>query len=191
MKLFFALIASGTLIFFLSCNSRPSHSVTEMEFQVDSSIVNKMVTDSALSISYAVPGDWIEIETNDSTMKRLGAANVRLSKLLKNSAGSVVFSLSDVSRVADSTFSNMSENYKTVLNPTSSWTNVEKASFTTKGYDVDQFVMSRQGQTFFKMLFGKGNHRLFQVDYSIIVDSSYARNTKTLESIIGSLHRDH
>lgn len=191
MKLFFAFLSPALLIFFLSCNTNPAVTVTEMEFEVDSSIVNKVVHDSALSIRYAVPGDWAELQTSDSTRQTLGAANVRLKKLLQNPAGTAVFSLSDVSSVPDSTFSNMSANYKSVLNPSGNWTNVEKAAFTTKGYDVDQFVMSKQGQTFFKMLFGKNKRRLFQIDYSIIIDSSYARNTKTLESIVGSIHADH
>ena len=85
---------------------------------------------------------------------------------------------------------NMNENYKTVLNPAGSWNNVEHAEFITKEFQVNQFVMSKQGQTFFKMLFHDRKRPLFQVDYSVMIDSAYALNTKTLESIIGSLKRD-
>jgi hypothetical protein len=162
-----------------------------MEFNVDSSIVNKTVTDSSLAITYSVPGDWSSIATSDSALAKVNASNIRVSNVLQNAAGSVVFSLTDVRKVPDSTFINMSGNYKTVLNPSQQWSNVEKASFQTKGFVVDQYVMSKQGQTFFKMLFGDRLHKSFQVDYSIIIDSNYAINTKTLESIIGSIQRTH
>jgi hypothetical protein len=162
-----------------------------MEFNVDSSIVDKPERDSILNIKYAVPGNWQAVEGTDEALKQVDAGNIRISKLLKNPAGSVVFSLTDIRQVPDSVFRNMNENYKTVLNPSGNWNNVEKAEFITAGFQVKQFMMAKQGQTFFKMLFGDRVRPAFQVDYSIMIDSAYALNTKTLESIIGSLHRDH
>jgi hypothetical protein len=111
--------------------------------------------------------------------------------MLQDSSGNVVFSLTDVRQVPDSIFLNLDKNFKTVLNPAGSWNNVERDEFITSGYQVKQYVMAKQGQTLFKMLFGDRQRQLFQVDYSIRVDSAYTLNTKTLESIIGSLHRDH
>ena len=174
-----------------SCNTHPTAAVTEMEFNVDSSIVNKPESDTSLNIRYAVPGSWHPIETTEDVLKQVHAGNIRVSKMLKNPEGTVVFSLTDVRQVADTVFRNMDENYKSVLNPAGSWSSVDRAEFITSGYQVKQYVMARQGQTFFKMLFGDRMRPSFQVDYSIMIDSAYASNTKTLESIIGSLQRDH
>ena len=89
----------------------------------------------------------------------------------------------------DSVFSRLDENFKTVLNPTGNWTNVQRDEFTTAGYNVKQYVMSKQGQVFFKMIFDDRKRPLFQIDYNVIIDTAYKINTKTLESIVGSLHR--
>jgi hypothetical protein len=179
------------LLFIFSCNTTPPASVTEMEFTVDSSIVDKPVADSLLGIRYAVPSGWKTIVASDEALKQAKSGNVRISNMLQDSSGNVVFSLTDVRQVPDSIFLNLDKNFKTVLNPAGSWNNVERDEFITSGYQVKQYVMAKQGQTLFKMLFGDRQRQLFQVDYSIRVDSAYTLNTKTLESIIGSLHRDH
>jgi len=180
-----------SLIFLASCSTNRGKVVTQMEFNVDSTLVNRRVSDSSLSISYSVPGSWEEIVASDSALKQVNAANIRVSEILKNPAGTVVFSLTDVRKVQDSVFSNMDENYRTVLNPSGSWKNIERAEFITAGYNVKQYVMSRDGQAFFKMLFGDRTRPVFQVDYTVMIDSAYALNAKTFESIIGSLKRDH
>ena len=186
-----AFIYSAVWLFIYSCNTTSRRTITEMEFNVDSSIVNKPEQDTALKIRYAVPASWHTDSSAEAALKQVQTGSFRISKILKNPAGTVVFSLSDVRQVPDSVFESMNENYKTVLNPAGSWNNVEHAEFITKEFQVNQFVMSKQGQTFFKMLFGDRKRPLFQVDYSVMIDSAYALNTKTLESIIGSLHRDH
>jgi hypothetical protein len=162
-----------------------------MEFNVDSSIVNKPVSDTLLGIKYAVPSEWQTIETSDSILKQVNTGIVRISNMLRDTSGNVMFSLTDVRQVPDSVFKNLDQNFKTVLNPSGTWSNIQRDEFITAGYQVRQYVMSKQGQTFFKMLFGDRMRPSFQVDYSVIVDSAYTLNTKTLESIIGSLHRDH
>jgi hypothetical protein len=182
------LLLFGSLF---SCGARQNATITEMEFNVDSTLVNDEVKDSLLHISYKVPSEWTTVPTSDSSLSQLNAGGIRLSNLLKNAAGTVVFSVSDVREVADSIFQNMNENYKSSLNPSGAWSNVEKAEFRTKEFQVRQFVLSKQGQTLFKMLFGDKDRPSFQIDYSIVTDSAFATNTKTLESIIGSLHRYH
>ncbi|HET9746379.1 MAG TPA: hypothetical protein VFP97_11750 [Chitinophagaceae bacterium] len=174
-----------------SCNTTPPRTITEMEFNVDSSIVNKPVTDSSLGIRYSVPAGWQAIEAPDEALQRAKSGNVRISNMLQDPSGHVVFSLTDVRQVPDSVFRNMDENFKTVLNPSGSWNDIQRDEFITAGYQVKQYVMAKQGQTFFKMLFGDRTRPSFQVDYSVIIDSAYTLNTKTLESIVGSLHRDH
>jgi hypothetical protein len=186
------LIFTGLSIY--SCSSRNSSgkSVVEMEFFVDSLLVDKPVRDSALSIHYAVPGSWIDVNTTDSASKLLHqAGNIRVNKILRNENNTVAFSLTDVRLVPDSTFRNLDEHYKTLLNPSGQWNNIEKAEYMTAGYQVKQFVLSKPGQTNFKLLFADKGRSSFQVDYSILVDSAYTLNTKTFESIIGSLKRDH
>ncbi|MBL7698181.1 MAG: hypothetical protein JNK79_08490 [Chitinophagaceae bacterium] len=191
----FFLLNSLFLSFFVfaivSCNQAPSRTVTEMEFNVDTSLVTLPVSDSSLGISYRAPGGWTDIEATEEALKQVHDGKIRVSKLIRNPSGNVVFSLTDVRDVPDSTFRHMDENYKTVLNPSGAWSDIQKAEFNHAGFNVKQYVLSRQGQTFFKMLFGNTSRPSFQVDYSIMIDSSYALNTKTLESIIGSLHRDH
>jgi hypothetical protein len=191
MKFFNGCLHFFILFLLFACGSRQSTAITEMEFNVDSTLVNSEVKDSLLNISYKVPSDWTAVHTSDSSLSQLNAGGIRISKLLKNTSGTVVFSVSDVREVADSTFRNMDATYKTSLNPSGTWNNVEKAEFRTKEFEVKQFVLSKQGQTLFKMLFGDKQRPSFQIDYSIVIDSAYATNTKTLESIIGSLHRYH
>jgi hypothetical protein len=185
------LIFSVPLAFIISCNSKSRPAIIEMEFNVDSTIVDKPEKDSLLNIRYAVPGNWQAVEGADEALKQVDAGKIRICKLLKNPAGSVVFSITDVRQVSDSVFTNMDENYKTVLNPSGNWANVERAEFITAGFQVKQYIMTAQGKTLFKMFFGDRARPSFQVDYSIVIDSAYALNTKTLESIIGSLKRDH
>ena len=81
-----------------------------MEFSVDSTLVNSEVKDSVLHIAYKVPSEWTAVPTNDSSLSHLNAGGIRLSNLLKNAAGTVVFSVSDVREVADSIFRNMDAN---------------------------------------------------------------------------------
>lgn len=186
-----SLIFLPCLILIFSCGTTPPTTVTEMEFTADSSIVDKPVADSLLGIQYAVPSGWKAIEASDEALKQAKSGNVRISNMLQDSSGNVVFSLTDVRQVPDSIFQNLDKNFKTVLNPSGSWNDVQRDEFVTSGYQVKQYVMAKNGQTLFKMLFGDRQRPFFQVDYSITVNSAYALNTKTLESIIGSLHRDH
>lgn len=174
-----------------SCNTTPSTTTVQMEFNVDTSLVDLAVQDTSLAIAYRVPINWTPIEPTEDALKQVHAGKIRVVKLLKNPSGNVVFSLTDVRDVADSIFRNMDENYKTVLNPSGVWNDIQKAEFTHAGFNVKQYVMTRHGQTFFKMLFGDKARPSFQIDYSIMMDPSYELHTKTLESIIGSLHRDH
>jgi hypothetical protein len=173
-----------------SCNTSSPKKVVEMEFNVDSTLVNTPVHDSVLSLHYLVPGNWAEIENTQEALDQAKSSNIRVSKILKNPSGTTVFSLTDVRQVADTTFRNLDENYLTVLNPSGTWTNVQKADFIAAGYQVKQYVMANQNQTRFKMLFGDRLRPAFQVDYSIIIDSAYALNTKTFESVIGSIKHD-
>ena len=177
------------LILTYSCNTTTPKTISQMQFNVDSSIVDKSVSDSLLGIAYSVPSVWQTIEASDEALTQARSGNVRISNMLRNAAGSVVFSLTDVRNVQDSVFSSLDENFKTVLNPTGNWTNVQRDEFTTAGYNVKQYVMSKQGQVFFKMIFDDRKRPLFQIDYNVIIDTAYKINTKTLESIIGSLHR--
>ena len=186
-----ALTSAGVLLLVYSCNTTPRRTVTEMEFNVDTSIVDNPQRDTSLNIIYAVPATWQTISGAEDALKQVQTGGARVSKMLKNPSGTVVFSLVDVRQIPDSVFDNMNKNYKSVLNPSGAWNSVERAEFITKEFQVNQFVMSKHGQTFFKMLFGDRKRPLFQVDYSVMIDSAYALNTKTLESIIGSLHRDH
>jgi len=193
MNFFFKKHLLLPVIFFvlLSCNNSTSGSVTEMEFTVDSSLVDVLVRDTALHIEYRVPGSWTEIEAPEEALKQVQAGNMRVSKMLQNTEGSVVFSLTDVRNVADTTFRNLDENYKTILNPSGAWNDIERAEFNFTGFAVKQYVMMRPGQAFFKMFFSEHQRTAFQLDYSIMIDSSYALHTKTLESIVGSLKHDH
>lgn len=175
----------------MACNSSTPGTVTEMEFAVDSALVDLPVRDTALHIEYRVPGNWTEIVAPEEALKQVQAGNMRVSKMLQNTAGNVVFSLTDVRNVADSTFRNLDVNYKTVLNPSGTWNDIERAEFNFTGFAVKQYVMMRPGQAFFKMFFSEHERTAFQIDYSIMIDSSYALNTKTLESIVGSLKHDH
>jgi hypothetical protein len=186
-----ALIFSLLLVIISSCNTRPSRTITEMEFVVDSSLVTRPESDSSLGITYSVPGNWQAVEGSKEALSQVQADNIRISNMLKNRAGTVVFSLTDVRQVADSVFRKIDENYQSLLNPSGTWSSVDRAEFVTKGFQVKQYMMARQGQTIFKMVFADRQRPLFQVDYSIMVDSAYASNTKTLESIIGSLKHDH
>jgi hypothetical protein len=186
-----SIAAFLSLILIYSCNTTTPRTITEMEFNVDSSIVNKPVTDTSLGISYAVPAAWHAIQASDEALKQVNTGNVRISNMLRDTSGNVLFSLTDVRQVPDSVFKQLDENFKTVLNPTGAWSNIQRDEFITAGYQVKQYVMSKQGQTFFKMLFGDRMRPSFQLDYSVIVDSAYTLNTKTLESIVGSIHRDH
>ena len=186
-----ALIFIHVLFLILSCNTKAPRTVTEMEFNVDSSIVDKKVADTSLGIEYAVPSGWHTIDSTDEALRQVNTGNVRISNMLRDPSGNVVFSLTDVRQLPDSVFKIIDENYQTVLNPAGNWSSVVRDQFNTAGFEVKQYVMARQGQTFFKMLFGDRTRPSFQVDYSVMIDSAYALNTKTLESIIGSLHRDH
>ena len=177
------------LILTYSCNTTTPKTIAQMEFNVDSSIVDRSVSDSLLGIAYAVPSVWQTIEASDEALTQARSGTVRISNMLRNAAGSVVFSLTDVRNVQDSVFRSLDETFKTILNPTGNWTNVQRDEFTTAGYNVKQYVMSKQGQVFFKMIFDDRKRPLFQIDYNVIIDTAYKINTKTLESIIGSLHR--
>lgn len=186
-----SLLSLLSLILIYACNTTTSRTVTEMEFNVDSSIVNKPVVDTSLGIKYSVPAGWQTIETSGDILKQADAGSVRISNMLRDSSGNVMFSLTDVRKVPDSVFKNLDQNFKTVLNPSGTWNNIQRDAFITAGYQVTQYVMAKQGQTFFKMLFGDRMRPSFQIDYSVIIDSAYTLHTKTLESIVGSLHRDH
>ncbi len=185
------LLSSLLLIFFLSCKPGSRDTVTEMEFTVDSTIVDLPVQDTSLNITYRIPSAWINIKPEGDAVQQANAGNLRISNMIKHPASDVVFALTDVRNVPDSTFRNLDEHFETVLNPNNTWSDIQRATFRHAGYDVKQYVMSRQGHTFFKMLFGDRQRPAFQVDYSVMIDSSYAQHTKTLESIIGSLHSLH
>lgn len=177
-----------------SCNFSDSQRepVIEMEFSVDSTLVNKTIRDTSLSITYAVPSNWRDLDTPDTASALLKqAGHVRVNKVLQKEDSSVVFSLTDVRLVPDSIFRRLNEQYKTLLNPSGQWTTVDKATFRKDDFQVNQFVLSNGRQTNFKLVFAENGKSSFQVDYSILVDSAYTLNTKTLESIIGSLSRDH
>jgi hypothetical protein len=179
------------LISFYSCNTKSPKTITQMEFTTDSTLADKPESDSLLQIKYSVPSRWQNFDPGTDVLKQVDTGLVRVSKMLKNDNGTVIFSLTDVRKVPDSIFRNIDEHYKTVLNPSGSWTNIEKADFETAGFNVKQYVMAKQDQTFFKMIFAERLKPSFQIDYSIMIDSAYALNTKTLESIIGSLKRVH
>ena len=176
---------------FLACNPASRETVTEMQFTVDSALVDLPVQDTSLDISYRVPSDWTNIKPEGDSVQQATAGNLRISEMRKHPASEVVFALTDVRNVPDSIFRNLDDNFKTVLNPNGAWTDIQRATFRHAGYDVKQYVMSKQGQTFFKMLFGNRQRPAFQIDYSVVIDSLYEQHTKTLESIIGSLHADH
>lgn len=175
----------------IACTSPDPEKRIEMEFNVDSTLVNREISDSLLSIRYHVPADWKELQPSDSALQQLESKNIRISKILQNPAANTVFSLTDVRAVPDSVFRNLDLNFKTVLNPSGAWSNIERAEFMTSGFNVKQYVLTRTGQTFFKMLFEERKQPFLQIDYSIVLDSAYTLNTKTLESIVGSLQRDH
>lgn len=185
------LVLPFLFLILYSCNSSTPGTVTEMEFTVDSSLVDLPVRDTALHIEYRVPAGWTEIEAPEEALKQVQAGNMRVSKMLQNDGGSVVFSLTDVRNVPDTTFRNLDRDFKTILNPSGAWNDIERAEFNYSGFKVKQFVMMRPGQAFFKMFFSEHSRTAFQIDYSIMIDSSYALHTKTLESIVGSLQHDH
>lgn len=193
-------ICSGTAFFLFTvliltgCTSAENQRepIIEMEFSVDSGLVNQTVRDSALSITYLVPAEWIELKTPDTTSSLLRqAGGIRVNKVLQKEDSSVVFSLTDIRSVPDSVFQRLNEQYKTLLNPSGQWITVDRATFMKDDFRVNQFILSNGRHTNFKLVFGQNGKSSFQVDYSVVVDSAYTLNTKTLESIIGSLDRDH
>src|SRR5690348_6793717 len=177
-----SLLFLSTLVLIYSCTTTTPKTVTEMEFNVDSSLVNKPVTDTSLGISYAIPAGWQNIGASDDVLRQVSAGNVRISNMLRDSSGNIMFSLTDVRQVPDSVFNNIDQHFKTVLNPSNTWRNIQRDEFITSGFQVKQYVMAKEGQTFFKMLFGDRLRPSFQIDYSIIIDSAYTLNTKTFES---------
>src|SRR6476661_5917843 len=146
------LLSLSYLILIYSCNTTSPRTITEMEFNVDSTIVDKPVSDTLLGIKYAVPSGWQAIATSDDVLRQVKTGNIRISNMLRDTSGNVMFSLTDVRQVPDSVFKNLDQNFKTVLNPSGSWTNIQRDEFITAGYQVKQYVMAKQGQTFFKML---------------------------------------
>lgn len=179
------------VVFITSCKPSSRETITEMEFTVDTTVVDMQVQDTSLDIAYRIPSDWINIKPEGDAVQQANAGNLRISNMIKHPSSEVVFALTDVRGVPDSTFKNLDANFQTVLNPNNTWSDIQRAPFRHAGFDVKQYVMSRQGQTFFKMLFGNKERPEFQIDFSVMIDSSYAQHTKTLESIVGSLHSLH
>ena len=91
MKFFESCSYLLLVVLLFSCGERQNATVTEMEFSVDSTLVNSEVKDSVLHIAYKVPSEWTAVPTNDSSLSQLNAGGIRLSNLLKNAAGTVVF----------------------------------------------------------------------------------------------------
>lgn len=182
-----------SFFFICSCTSsdHPGKTITQMEFNVDSFLVNRKITDSSLRITYSVPSCWKKLIAADSAVLPAQPGGIKVRQILQNPVNSVVFSVTDVREVPDSVFRKLDKDYKTVLNPAGRWNSINRADFVTDGFDVNQFILSKPGSNHFKLLFAEKGRPLFQLDYAIIIDSSYTLNTKTLESIIGSLHRDY
>jgi hypothetical protein len=173
----------------ISCSSATSPAVTEMEFSVDSTLADRVIIDSILHVSYRVPSAWNNLHTPDISSAQQ-AAGVSIHNILKKADSSVIFSLTDIRKVPDSVIKNLDEHYQVLLNPSNTWTSVNKADFVSKGFTIKQFMMSAPALTNFKLLFFQNKRPDFQIDYTITVDSLYQQNTKILESILGSLQTD-
>ena len=166
----------------VSCRSSVTEPRTEMEFSVDSLLVNRQVNDSILSISYRIPSTWTAIDASVNQQ-----SGVKISSLFTNADTSVMFSTTDLRNMSDSSLRAMHDNYKTVLNPDGKWNSIDAADFVKDDFQITQYMMSKQGTTGFKMFFSKNSRHLFQLDYQITIDSLYETKTKIFESIIGTL----
>ncbi len=58
----FKISSAIVLLIVASCQSSVTETKTEMEFAIDSLLVDRQVNDSALNISYHIPSGWIPIE---------------------------------------------------------------------------------------------------------------------------------
>src|SRR5687768_14231718 len=126
IRLVFLFTVALTLI---SCNSENRGTVTEMQFNVDSTLVDKREFDSSLQISYAVPSAWQPVTASTDALQQVQSQSIQLRKILKNQSGTVVFSVTDVRAVPDSTFGSMDKNFRSILNPSGTWQNIERAEF--------------------------------------------------------------
>lgn len=174
------------LIVLFSCSSPTGDVRTEMEFTVDSSLVSREVTDAGLGISYLVPQSWSELQAPPIT-----GQPIAIHQILQRPDSSATFSLTDIRHAPDSNLQKLDKEYATILNPTKQWQTIDKAEFEKPPFQVKQFVLSNAASTHFKLLFFQNRKPFFQIDYTSTVDTAYQTNTKTLESILGSLQPKH
>ncbi len=138
----FKISSAIVLLIVASCQSSVTETKTEMEFAIDSLLVDRQVNDSALNISYHIPSGWIPIEA--PVNKQPGIAP---PTFFTNADTSVMFSTTDLRNMPDSVLRSILDNYKVVLNPDGKWNKIDAADFIKDHFQVRQYMMSKQGAT--------------------------------------------
>lgn len=175
----------------IGCKPSPAHTANsnEMGFSVDTNLVNRVVHDTTMKITYRLPSQWTDMTTRAALGKALEADSnnkIRLMRYAGDTSANVMLSLVDIRLVPDSTFSLLKNNYNQLLNGNREWDTVAASDFTKDNFLIQQYVMSNASQVNFRLIFFRQQKPLVQLDFQTMTDSVFATHTKILESIVGS-----
>lgn len=162
-----------------------------MGFSVDTQLVNRVVRDTALQISYRLPAQWQDMTADGpvTTVISQNAHNpIRLMRFTGDTAAGLMLSLTDIRLVSEDSYKELKRNYRQLLNGDHRWRKIKESDFTKEDLYVHQYVMTNAATANFRLVFFRKMKPLAQLDFQAPVDSAIGNHTKILESIIGSFN---
>ena len=163
-----------------------------MGFAVDSQLVNRVVRDTSLKISYRLPARWQDMTADESVNSIFSHDSshhaMHLVRFAGDTAVKLMLSLTDIRAVPDDNYKELKRNYHKLLNGDHRWSKVKESDFTKDGFYVHQYMMTNAAMVNFRLIFFREMKPLVQLDFQAPVDSDFANHTKILESIIGSFN---
>jgi hypothetical protein len=160
-----------------------------MGFSIDTSLVQRVLQDTSLQVVYRLPEQWQDMTTDagiDKALEEDSSRRIRLVRLAGDTAAKVMLSLVDITALPDTTYRQLKNNYRQILNGNGQWEKVELSEFTKDGFRVHQYVMTKAGQVNFKLIFFRQDQPFTQLDFQVPANGAFAAHTKIFESIIGS-----
>lgn len=191
MRIYYSFILLVFLAF--SCSPKQSKTkITEMQFVVDSLLIEKKEIDKQLQISYNPPKGW---KQNDSLFNKIKstinkndlAYPIKIKKLFWNEASQSVMTIGVLNNISAEKLNHILSNYEEFFNPQKQWKSIKKAEFIYKNFWVNQFLLQNKNIINFKLIFQTQAKDFFEVNY-VIPSSQYKKIMKNVESSIGSFN---
>jgi len=194
-KISLKIIFFQLLILIISCSSdktTTTDNIEVLQFQVDSTLLNPIFTDTALNMQFCPPKNWRQMPPDSVALVRASLSSMdapqeklQVKEVFLNTSQKSFAALSTFENGSDSLIQQMLTHYERIFNKSKAWNSVKKSSFKINDFTAHQFLLTNKDWVSFKLLFTEPNPIPFQLDYTMPL-ATYVEKVKILESSIGS-----